>query len=433
MRASLAYPGHAFYTAQLGLRLSGTIELERLDQALIALLRRHEALRSSFVERGCELRRRLEPLPHTLLEVVALPPTGRPSPDDVARIEALVPFDPMRGPLVRFCLAQRGDESILFVTAHHGVLDEASRELVLRDLAEIHAALADGRPLEEHPEMLSFSDVAAWRREREEGDEHRRQLAWWQARLARPWTPLSLSDRAPGPRRLEFRRHYALLPSATLEATRTAARELGATPFVVLLAAFEVLVAATTGHADVRVATQVANRGQPGTEDVVGMLANTLVLRTELPATSSLREAVVAVRNTCYEAYAHQDVAFDLVVDALELLDDGPDLAPFLFLHQAELGLRRSGRLLMEGYRTFMAQAHRDAAEPMPSPVELILSVAERGDGLFLELVYESTRLDQHRVEQIVAAYQRVLLALPEAADATLPSFALPRSPGGPP
>ncbi|HYG65937.1 MAG TPA: condensation domain-containing protein, partial [Thermoanaerobaculia bacterium] len=312
-------PGNPFYNVPVVLRLRGGLRPAALEAALAEIVRRHEILRSALPELDGEPVQAAAPaldvrLP--LVDVSGLPEEIREGEADrLADEEGRRPFDLAAGPLFRFSLlrTEPGDHRLL-LTLHHVVTDAGSMGVLRRELETFYEG---GASLPDLP--LQYADFALWQRDWIAAGGMEGQLAWWKERLAgAPEEPGLPFDR-PRPARERFRGGAVplRLPVATAAAVRAAARREGMTSFMVLLGAFQALLARLTGEEDVVVGTPVANRARPEIEGLIGFFSNTLVLRTDLSADPEGVELLDRARQTALAAYAHQDLPFEVLVEAL--------------------------------------------------------------------------------------------------------------------
>jgi hypothetical protein len=314
--------GSAVTTAPSALRLSGEIDPAVLEGSLWELLRRHTVLRSTFLVAGGRPLQRVGPVPDVALPVVDLAPLaeGEREPALSALIESEVrrPFDLATGPVLRSLLFRLGErEHVLLLAGHHIVVDQWSAGVFLRELSVLYAALlaGEGSPLPELP--LQYGDFARWQREWMQGEVLAAELSYWRDRLAGA-KPVELP--AGGDRRA-ITTVAVLVPPERVAALAALGRRQGATLFMSLLAAYQVLLAGLTSGRDLLVASPIANRNRAETEPLIGFFANTLVLRGDLAGDPTFPELIARVRDSALGAAMHQDLPIDLL--AAEL---GPEL-----------------------------------------------------------------------------------------------------------
>ena len=318
-------PGRASYHIPAAVKLVGRLDIPALERALNEVVRRHEALRTTLVADGGVPRQviaaRLE-LPLTVYDLSSFPADER---DLLAqnRIdeEAERPFDLARGPLVRAGLLRLSErEHIAMVTMHHAISDGWSIGILIRELSALYQSFLLGRAVSaprarrsSTPTTRSGSGAGS------RAQSSRAQLDYWTKQLAgvsdlelptdRPRPPLS-SQRGD--------ERSTTLPKATLEAVRALGRHEGATLYMTLLAAFQVLLSRYSGQDDIAVGTPVAGRTRPELEGLIGLFVNTLVLRGDLSGDPGFRELLRRIRRTAIEAFTHQELPFDKLVTAAD-------------------------------------------------------------------------------------------------------------------
>jgi amino acid adenylation domain-containing protein len=317
-------PDLTAYNLGNGLRFAGGVDEGALRRALAEVMRRHESLRTTFREAN-----------GTPVQVVH-PPADVPLPvDDLtglegAEAEAAVhrlagdetarPFDLAAGPLWRARLLRLGgDEHVLLLCVHHIVSDGWSMGVLTRELTALYAAFAAGRPspLTELP--VQYADFARWQREQLQGEGLASQLAFWKRLLAGMPELLELPTDFPRPAVQTYRgaRESFVLEGELTAGLEALAHAEGASLFMVLLSAFQVLLSRHAGTDDVVVGSPIAGRVRKETEALVGPFANTLVLRTDLSGDPTFREVVRRVRDVTLGAYEHQTVPFEKLVAEL--------------------------------------------------------------------------------------------------------------------
>jgi amino acid adenylation domain-containing protein len=316
-------PESSAYNVPGALRLRGPLEPGLLARALAEIARRHEALRTVFRETpgGVPVQVVLPP-PPPLLPVVDL--RAQPDPEAAAsRLlegEAARPFDLATGPLVRTLLLRLGaSEHLLAVTMHHAISDAWSLRVLVGELTALYRAFAaeEPSPLPELP--LQYADFARWQREQLAGERLARELEHWRRALDGAPETLDLPADRPLPASPTFAalRRPVALPAPLAADLRALARRQGWTPFMVLLAAFDALLARRTGQRDLVVGAPIANRNRLETEGLIGFFTNTLALRLDLEGDPSFRALVRRARAATLAAYAHQDLPLERLVEDL--------------------------------------------------------------------------------------------------------------------
>jgi amino acid adenylation domain-containing protein len=320
-------PAAEAYQAPGALRLRGPLNEAALERALGEIVRRHEALRTVFRVEGSAPVQVVLPPPAARLPVAdlaALPKGARER--EATRLlarEARRPFALERGPLARFLLLRLGREDrLLVMVMHHVVSDAWSLGVLVRELTALYAAFTAGEPspLPELP--VQYPDFARWQRRWLAGETLEREVAHWRRALAGAPESLELPyDRPPGPATgTRGGRRPFELPAGLYGGLLELARRDGWTPFMALLAGFQALLARLAhddGQEDVVVGSPVANRNRLELEGLIGFFTNTLALRLDLSGDPSFWELGRRVRAVALDAYSHQDVPFEKLVEEL--------------------------------------------------------------------------------------------------------------------
>jgi len=317
-------PESPFYNVPMGVRVKGELDVEALVESLNEVVRRHEALRTTF---DCEQGRPVQVIAEELrlempvIDVREMSEAEREQ--EVARItleEGRMPFDLARGPLARTKMVRvGGEEWIVLMTMHHIISDGWSMEVLVRELGSIYSEKLSGvsAGLSELP--IQYADYAVWQREWLQGEALEEQLAFWKVKLA-DTSPLELPSDHPRPSIQTFKGDYvALTLSQELtERLKAFSRREGATLFMLLKAAFSTLLYRYTGRQDILIGSPIANRNRKEIECLIGFFVNSLALRTDLSGAPTFRELLKREREVALEAYDHQDLPFEKLVEGLQ-------------------------------------------------------------------------------------------------------------------
>jgi amino acid adenylation domain-containing protein len=329
------HPGTAFYNIHVALRLGFAVDQRLLARCLDEIVTRHESLRTWFAEVDGEPLQVVLPATDPRARV-ALPlvDVGRVSsgtgsvgtrwtPEqevtELATEQARQPFDLTRGPLLRATLFRlRPADHVLAVTVHHSVADGWSMRVLFSELAALYAAFGAGRgsPLPDLP--VQYADYTLWQRDHLAGARLDEQIDYWRQRLDRaPLTELPPDRPRPAVQSFVGATHTFRLPTQLSDQLRTLAASSGATLFMTMLTGFVELVHRWTGQTDLVVGAPVAGRTRVELEPLIGFFVNTVVLRPQLDDGASFAEALRGVRHECLGAFAHQDLPFEKLVEAL--------------------------------------------------------------------------------------------------------------------
>ncbi|WEH34008.1 amino acid adenylation domain-containing protein [Streptomyces sp. AM 4-1-1] len=316
-------PGTAAYNIPVARRLHGPLDGPALQRSLDAVLARHETLRSRYpvTDDGRPVLEIADPAPFLLRTAEA------ESEEQAARLVdelAALPFDLVNGPLVNGLLVRLADDDhVLLLVVHHSVSDGWSSEVLVSEVLRGYAAYARGEP-DPLPELaVQYGDFALWQRDRLSGDRLAAEVAYWAGELAGV-RPLELPGPRPRPERQTFvGAGYGFdVDRRLLDQLTELGREHGATVHMVMLAAFQLVLSRFSGQRDFAVGSPVAGRPEPELEGLVGMFVNVLALRARLDGDPTFTELLARIRETCLEAYAHQELPFAQLVSELNVERD---------------------------------------------------------------------------------------------------------------
>ncbi|HEX8212540.1 MAG TPA: amino acid adenylation domain-containing protein [Longimicrobium sp.] len=408
-------PGSALYNIPSAMRLRGPLDEGALRHALDELVRRHEPLRTTFGMLDGEPVQVVHPPRPLELPMTELQGAEAGLRDEALRScmrdEAARPFDLAAGPVFRAQLVRLApDEHTLLLSIHHIVTDGWSMGILLRELGALYAAYRRGEPspLPELP--IQYADYAIWQREHLQGAGLASQLDYWRERLEGAPAVLELPTDRPRPPVASFRgaTERVALPAELARALRALAQREGCTLFVVLLAAWQALLARYAGTDDVVVGTTVANRTLGETEGLVGLFFNVLALRTRSGGDPSFRELVARVRETTLGALQHQDVPFGSVVEAVRP-ERSPSHAP-VFQVLFELHNASGAALSLPGLELSSAEY-----ELVTAKYDITLTLVDRADGIAGGLQYATDLFDASTMRRMAGHFQVLLEAV--AAD----------------
>ncbi len=404
--------------------LSGRLDDDALRFALAEIVRRHEALRTCLVaHQGVPVQRILPAVPAGLFPLPVIDLRHYTDADGEAKrlagVEVLTPFDLAKDSGLRATLLRRGETDwTLLLTLHHSAADGWSIDILVRELVALYGAFREGRPSPLPELAIQYADFALWQRGYLSGARLQRQLEFWRQRLAGVPECLRLPGDRPRPAQQSYR-------GATLAFTldhelttqlKELSRRSGATLFMTLLAAWASLLGRYSGEEDLVIGTPIANRTHSAIEPLIGFFVNTLALRTDLSGKPSFLELLRRVRHACLEAYAHQELPFESLVESLEVarnLAHAP-LFQVMFVLQNNAGesLRLPGLdVTLRGSETRVAK------------FDLTLSVREADGALHGSLEYATDLFDRITIERISGHFRELLrsiVAQPERPLATL-------------
>src|SRR5215213_2141848 len=314
-------PESAYYNVPLAMRLTGRLDTDALEQAINEVIRRHEVFRTTFASEGGEPVQVIAAAVHLTLTVEDISGEGEDRAIELALEESAKQFDLSRGPLLRMRLLKLGPgDFVALLTVHHIISDGWSMGVLVREMAALYAAFVQGKPspLPELP--LQYADFAAWQQEWLRGSVLEDHLDYWKQQLDGAPTTLDLPTDKPRPPVQQFRGGHELfaIPANVTERLQALSRQEGATLFMTLLAAFNVLLYRYSGQKDILTGTPIANRNRAEIEGLIGFFVNTLVLRARMESDESFLSLLRQLRSTTLDAYAHQDLPFEKLVQELQ-------------------------------------------------------------------------------------------------------------------
>ena len=316
-------PGNPFYNIPLAIPIQARLDIPVLERALNAIIARQEALRTVFDEidgAPVQIVREAMPLTIEVIDISHLPPQERDARTaELASADAVKVFNLRTGPLIRCSVVMRGAaDSVLLLSMHHIVSDGWSMGLLARELTALYQAFALGQANPLPALDIQYADYAVWQRETFAGEDLEQELAYWRQKLE-GLPQLDLPTDKPRPTTASYKgaAHLVDLGPRLSAAARRAGRPLGATPFMVMLAAFAVVMARRSGQDDLAIGAPIAGRTQPEIEGLIGFFVNSLVFRIDARGEPTFAELLARVRDTCLDAYQHQDLPFERLVEEL--------------------------------------------------------------------------------------------------------------------
>ena len=306
--------GGSTYNICGGVKIRGHVSVDLLDRSLSAILSRHDTLRTRFPE-GCVV---VEPPPAG--SVLQIRQGNHEDLSAAIQREFQHVFSLSQGPLYRFVLLPlTPTEHLFLISLHHIVADGWSLGVLIREAGQIYAAFATNTASPLPPLSIQYVDFSAWQRKHLQGPALDKHIEFWKSELAGAPQIVNLPTDFPRGATQSFdgATYTAIFPSALAARIASLSASRGATPFMTLFAAFSVFLARYSGQRDLLVGSPVANRTLTETESLIGLFVNTLVLRTNLSDNPTFDQCLQRVQETVRRAFAHQELPFDLLVDAL--------------------------------------------------------------------------------------------------------------------
>jgi len=420
-------PETRIYNDVAGLRLTGELDRAAMEAAVRGVVERHEALRTVFVEESGEPHQVVLDDHRVRLDFHDL--SHLPEEDRLAAVRRIadevtyVPFDLVRGPLLRPALLRLGErDHALLLALHHIVFDGWSQGVFWRELVTLYNAAREGRPSPLPPVPLQYGDFAVWQQEHLAAGALERQMAHWKERLRGAPALIGLPTDRPRPAEQTYRgaAYDFALPEGVGNGLNALAQREGATLFMVLAAGLASLLSRYAGEDDVVIGSPIANRNRPELEGVVGLFANTLAVRTDLSGDPSFRELLGRVRDTVFDDFAHQDLPFEKVVEELRVersLSYNPVYQVLFVLQNAPRSHGGLGGLETRPLET----DHRK------SKLDLALTLVEREGGIRGGWEYSTELFDRETIVRLTDHFLVLLAAAVKEPDRRLSDLPLVR------
>ncbi|WP_017317669.1 non-ribosomal peptide synthetase [Mastigocladopsis repens] len=412
-------PGNPGYNIPAAVRLHGSLNVTALEQSLNEIVRRHEALRTTFKAVDGRPMQVITPTLKLTLPVIDLQALAQAEQEtEVLRLiaqEAQQPFNLACGPLLRITLLKlSAREHVVLFTMHHIISDGWSMGVLIREVATLYQAFLYGKPspLPELP--IQYADFAVWQRQWLQGEVLQTQLAYWKQHLGGSLPVLQLPYSQPRPATPSNTGgiHTFKLSAKLSEALLALSHEANATLFMTMLAALQTLLHRYTGQDDIVVGTDVANRNRAEVEPLIGFFVNLFVLRTDLGGYPSFRELLQRVREVAMSAYAHQDLPFEKLVEELqpERHQQPTPLFQVLFVQNVP-----TQKLELEGLTLIPLEADNKRAK-----FDLALFVSETEEGIVGRWHYNADIFDKRAIAQIAGHYETLLNSIVAQPDARI-------------
>jgi amino acid adenylation domain-containing protein len=419
-------PDRAVYNVPIGVHLVGALDVHALELSLVRLVERHEPLRTvvrEFDDAPIAVLERCAPARLSVVDLSSLPDAERDAQakqqiSDAAR----EPFDLTHGPLLRARLLRLGPEThMLVLCMHHIACDAWSLAVLFRELGLLYTACRTriSSPLTDLP--LRYSDYAAAQRQELESALLQDQLEYWRGQLAGAPAALDLPLDHPRPRVQTFKgaRHRFSLPASLVEALAELGRRHGATPHMALLASFQALMARYTGQEDILVGAPVAGRARPELHDLIGCFINTLVLRTDVSGDPNFRDLLGRVRDVCLAAYAHQELPFEKLVQALQP-DRDPSRSALVQVLFNFRGVPQHG-LDIDGLTSSIEELETGTAK-----FDLTVSLMpDSAGGLMGSVIYPTDLFETASIERLIGHWRTLMEGVVAAPDRPLSELPL--------
>ncbi len=417
-------PGSSSYNIPISLRLKGKLNIKILEKSILEMLRRHESLRTRFVAIEGKPSQVIEDDIRWAMDKMDLSSCSVQEQETIirqkAQEEVARPFDLSQCPLLRIILLRLGEEEhVILLTLHHIISDGWSVAVLIREMTALYEAFAKNRPSPLPPLSIQYADFAAWQKNWLQGEVLEREMSYWREELSGlpPLLELPLDFPRPALQSSNGGSHSIKLSKSLADGLLALSREENSTVFMTLLAAFQVLLSQYSRQADLAVGTPIANRNRLQTENLIGFFVNTLVLRARVMPELRFREFLAQVRETALGAFAHQDVPFEMLVDALHPqrdLSHSPLFQVMFVMQNTPMDKLELAGLTLEPIVTDNASAKFD-----------LTLIVEEQDGFLATMEYNSDLFSISTMTRMLNHFQGLLEKIITNPDLRISSISL--------
>ncbi len=415
-------PDDASYNIPAAFRVKGPLNLDVLQKVMDTIAQRHETLRTVFKTR--DGKPHVEILPYSPIKIDYLDirqQNGQQTIESYIINEARTPFKLEEGPLTRVKVLQiKEQEFVIILNMHHIISDGWSMGILMKEVGVLYRAFSEGQPSPLPPLEIQYVDFAAWQREWLSGEVLEEQLNYWKKTIGHGSPPLQLPTDHPrkGTPTYNGAHLHFKLDKELLQKLQQLSQQNDATLFMTLLAGFNILLNKYSGQQDISVGTPIANRNRSQIENLIGFFVNTLVMRSDLGGNPTVAEFIQRVKQTALGAYAHQDLPFEKLVDAIQPERDVSHTPLFQVM------------FMLQNLPVSKQQISDITIEPMQvenglSQFELTLALTETDEGLNGSLEYNTDLFEASTMQRFIEHFQRVLHQMVETPDKALNQISL--------
>ena len=399
-------PLSATYNISFILKFKGDLNMNALQKSLLEIISRHEILRTTFVTSKDKIMQLIHPSIELDFNVTVMKQENiREEAMKIAEKEAKRPFNLQKGPLLRTRILElEKNEHWLILNIHHIVFDGWSTKVFFKELSTLYEGYVLNKPVILPELPIQYADYSLWQHELLQSDNLKEQLEYWNQQLGDKSSVLELPTDYTRPKRQTYRGNLLKfnLPKDLSDKLHTLSHQEDSTLFMTLLAAFKTLLYRYTGQENLLIGTPIANRQQEEIENLIGFFVNTLILKTDLSNNPSFRELLQRVRDTTLNAYSHQDLPFEILVEKLQPERDASysPLFQVMFTEQnSNLSVIQLPELTMSVEEVYNGT----------SKFDLTMFVSDERDGIVISIEYNSNLFDESTIRRMANHYQTLL------------------------
>ncbi|WP_379129610.1 amino acid adenylation domain-containing protein [Paenibacillus sp. sgz500958] len=398
----------AFYNILEAVKLEGELDVSALQQAVTEIVKRHDGLRTTFASRDGQIMQVLHEVERVEIPLINLTDVDAEDREQIiskwADVEVNQAFDFANGPLIRCKLLQFAeDEHVILLTMHHIISDGWSMGIFIREFVQLYDALVNRKTVLLPEIEWQYADYAKWQRGWFTGEVKEEQFTYWKNKLQDVTTLDIPSDYArPNVQTFNGKKEFFVYNRSLMERVNELAETTGATPFMIYLAAVDVLFARYTGQDDIAIGTPIANRTRKETENTIGFFVNTLVLRNDLSGDISFMELIERVKASALESYDAQDMPFEMIVDELDVerdLSRNPLFQVMFALQNGELPEFKLPNLKIT----------RIESDNQSAMFDFWISMRELGDGVHVLCEYNTDIYKRQTVQRMMRHLENII------------------------
>ncbi|HHJ53748.1 MAG TPA: amino acid adenylation domain-containing protein, partial [Caldithrix abyssi] len=405
-------PGTANYNVPTTIRLTGRLDLDVLQRSMAEIVHRHESLRTTFEERDGEPVQIIHdsfPAEIPVIDLTDLPQDQRlDKAKEIAAKDAATPFDLAKGPLFRVQLIKLDEtDHLALLNLHHTITDGWSMGVLIREIAALYNALIEDKPSPLPALPVQYADYAVWQRNWLRGEVLEKQIAFWKEYIGENPPVLELPTDHPRPAVQTFNGRSVRweLPKELSRQVLDFSQKQGATLFMTLLAAFQSLMHRYSGQDRILVGSPIANRTRTETEHMIGFFVNTLVFKADFTQAEDFKSLLRQVRENTLKVYAHQDLPFEQIVEAIQPERDmshSPLFQVAFILQNAPFERLQLKDLTIEPFM----------ADNPTAKYDLTLYTSETDEGITCFWEYNTDLFEEATIRRMMEHYQNLLTAL---------------------
>ncbi len=416
-------PGSPLYVIPMGVKVKGNLNPDALETSVNKIIERHEVLRTTFLSDNGEVKQKIHEKLNIKSNYIEIQSNDEQELKNIIIEESTKPFDLVNGPLLRLTIIKTGDdEFIVLLPMHHIVSDNWSTGIFVKELIDNYQNFVSGKVKSQPDLTIQYADFAIWQKNRLESGAFDKQIDYWLNQLKNCNTVLDIITDKPRPQTQTFNGSFELfeIDENLYASLVNLAKKNDVTLFMVLIAAFYVLLYRYTNQEDINIGTPIANRNRAEIENLIGFFINTLVLRSQIDGNETVKNYLQQIKKIALEAYENQDIPFETIVEKLNIERDISRTALF----QAMFVLNNAPVAKLELENVIFEPLEIDTGT---TKFDLVMSITETDNKLKGKFEYNTDLFESFTIKQLIRVYKNILRSFTEDSDATIDSIPLLR------